>query len=241
MKTKGARLDLPQLPQYHKIKETLNSERKTLLKIRNLEEEDSLVRTIKDAEIVLDGIQKIQTFLWNSFSNHSSLIILFNNEFLSFSRFLQHDYILEICFFEDYLIPDRELFYFDQGEHFFSEYYKWFEEWFENKKNSHLKNQEFLDEMTIDVREKDMECACSGCISRYRSNLRKLVVTECVGIIDESEENISDGIDQGIEKISEIYRKMHRSVEQKIYRVRYGLKRSSLKKVESKLKNEIRE
>ena len=238
---KRTMIELPGLPEYEKIEKALEAERKTILRIRNLEEEDDLVRSTKDAKIILHGLQKIQTFLWNSFSSYPSLISLFNDQFVSFNRFLQHEYILETCFFEDYLIVEKELFYFDKKENFSAKYQTWFEEWFETKKNAHQKNQDFLSEMGMDVKERDMECLCNSCISHCRSNLRKLVVAECMETIDESERHISEGPDHGIEKAGEIYRKMHRNVEKKINRVRYNLKKSSLKKIESKIRSEIKE
>ena len=241
MTLKGITTDLPSLPQYEKIENALEVERKTILRIRKLEEDDDLLRSTKEAKVVLRGLQQIQTLLWNFFSTHPSLISLFNDQFVNFGYFLQHEYILETCFFEDYLVVEKELFYFDLKENLPEKHQVWFEEWIETKKNNHEKNQDFFNEMNMDVKERDMACLCNSCIAHYRSNLRKLVVADCMEVIDESEKEIRAELGHGIEKVGEIYRKMNRNVEQKIHRMRYGLKRSSLKKIESKIKYEIKE
>jgi ATP-dependent RNA helicase SUPV3L1/SUV3 len=50
--------DFPSLPDYEGIRALLDTERKTLIKIHSFAENDDYLRTIEDAEIVLNFVQK---------------------------------------------------------------------------------------------------------------------------------------------------------------------------------------
>ena len=214
-------------------------ERKAILKIRNLEEEDDLVRSSKDAKVILEGLKEIQILLWNSFSSNSFLISLFNYEFLDFNQFLHNDFILETCFFDNHLFPEKALLPFDEESPV--RYLSFFQDWINEKKFNHEKNRTFLNQMSTTTRERDMECRCMDCVSFYRSHLRKLLLEDCLEIIETASGHMEENLEKGMSYISNIYRVMNRDVERKILETGQGLKRASLKKIESRMKTKIKE
>ena len=76
--------DFPALPDYQGIRNLLDTERKTLIKIHSFAENDDYLRTNEDAEIVLNFVEKTQTALWNVFKAHPSLVSIFNTEYVNF-------------------------------------------------------------------------------------------------------------------------------------------------------------
>ena len=65
---------------------------------------------LKKQERYLSFLETIQTNLFNLFQEHPSLEELFDREFVSFKDFASLEYILELCFLDDFIFPDNEDF-----------------------------------------------------------------------------------------------------------------------------------
>lgn len=242
--------ELPTLPQYSAMERVLELERKTFVKINGLDNDDNndeFARPVEKATVILNALEKIQKHLWNFFSLNPSLISLFDIEFISFRQFLRRDCILDICFFDDYLISEKELFVIEDSlekslENSLKKHFLSFTKWTESKEKLHKKTQEFLkSKFDTDTKVKDLECQCVNCIGDYRANLRELVILNGLQLIDTFEKDILNNMEKGVEKVGELYRRMHRELEKTIHRVRYRLRKTSLKKLEYQIKAEIKE
>ena len=104
--------DFPSLPDFNGIRNFLDTERKTLIKIHSFAENDDYLRTVEDAGIILSFVERVQTMLWENFKRNPSLVSIFNTEYINFFEFLQRETILSLIFIDDCLMPEKEIYFF---------------------------------------------------------------------------------------------------------------------------------
>ena len=195
------------LPDYNELKDFLEIERKTLVKNSAFSEEDDYIRSVEDASNVLDSLAIIQELLWRCFDKNPSLMGLFDNEFASFKEFINRDNILELCFLDNYIFTEKELFLFCDDETLsarrLSECEDFFRDWIEKKEKAHVQGQHIIRQsFSIDTKYKDIGCQCVSCIADYRTKLREAVFKDCVDLIEETEGLIESDLEQNLKIVS---------------------------------------
>lgn len=240
--------ELPKLPNYQELKDFLEIERKTIIKINEFSDEDvnEYVRSLSDAHIVFDMLEKIHNTLWNCFDKHPDSRQMFNEKYMPFFQLVNRDYILELCFLENCIFPETEEFVYSVDGKLdldkISENIKFFEIWSESSIEDHEKTQELLKEkFSIELKTKNLECQCIGCIAEYRTKLRETIFSGCIEVIEKYKEEIDDNIYKGIRFVSSKFTVMQKEVDKYFYKVRYRLKRSSLNRLEKQIKGRIKD
>lgn len=238
--------DFPSLPDYSGIGNFLDTERKTLIKIHSFSESDDYLRTIEDAQIILNFVEKVQTMLWNNFKQNPSLVTIFNTEYVNFFEFLQRETILSLIFIDDCLMPEKEIFYFGQdggiNPAVLDLHYGVMRKWSEEKEKNHQETQVLVKEQfSIELKSTNLACQCVSCLADFRTRVREVVFEECVGAINETkskiEEQISSGDDKSIQAVSLHYQNLLRTLDRKFQQVQFRLKKSSLNRLEAQVKS----
>ena len=237
--------DFPALPDYTGIRNLLDNERKTLIKIHSFAENDDYLRTNEDAEIVLNFVEKTQTALWNIFKQYPSLVSVFNTEYVNFFEFLQRDNIVNTIFVDDCLMPEKEIFFFGQdgglNPAVLDLHYAVIKKWADGKEANHVSTQVLLKEnFNSELKTSNLTCQCVACLADYRTRVREVIFEECVTAINETkskiEEHILASIGEGIADVSLIYQNLLRTLDKKFQQVQFRLKKSSLNRLESQIK-----
>lgn len=233
--------DFPALPDYTSIRNFLDTERKTLIKVHSFEKSDDYLRSKEDAEIVLNFVEKIQIYLWECFKRNPSLVAVFNIEYINFFEFLSRESIIENIFIDDCLMPEKEIFYFGQDGGLtpaaLEIHYAVLKKWTDDKELKHTDTQKLIKEnFNTDKKVSELTCQCVSCLADYRTRVREVVFDECVAILNETKVKIEAQIDQKSSDVSFIYQNMLRSLDKKFQSVQYRLKKSSLNRLESQIK-----
>ncbi len=237
--------DFPALPDYQGIRGLLDTERKTLIKIHSFSESDDYLRTIEDAGIVLNFIEKTQTALWNVFKQYPSLVSIFNTEYVSFFEFLQRENIISLIFIDDCLMPEKEIFYFGQdgglNPAVLELHYAVLKKWVDTKEVNHVETQKsFKENFNAELKSSQLACQCVACLADYRTRVREVVYDECVAAINDTKTKIEEQItlnkDNSVSDITAIYQNLLRTLDKKFQQVQFRLKKSSLNRLESQIK-----
>ena len=237
---------IPDIPDFEKIKTLLDTERKTFIRENDFSNEDEYVRSTGDAVLILDFLCEVQTEFWRLFNRQSSLISIFNRDFSSFQEFIQRDMVLEICFIDDCLFPDKDLFYFAEDGKILpdvlEDYKETFRQWIIEMEGAHLSTQEKLStDFDIKLKFKELQCQCVRCASDFRTILRDTIYNECLEFVKDARDKIEESVSDGIEKTSNIYRQLQKNLDKKFFSIRYQLKRTALNRLENQIKKKIRD
>lgn len=237
--------DFPALPDFQGIRNLLDTERKTLIKIHSFAENDDYLRTNEDAEIVLNFVEKTQTALWNIFKQYPSLVAIFNTEYVNFFEFLQRDTIVNTIFVDDCLMPEKEIFFFGQdgglNPAVLDLHYAVIKKWADTKELNHTATQVLLKEnFNPELKTSSLTCQCVSCLADYRTRVREVVYEECVAAITDTktkiEEHLATQTGEGSADVSLIYQNLLRTLDKKFQQVQFRLKKSSLNRLESQIK-----
>ena len=237
--------DFPALPDYQGIRDLLDTERKTLIKIHSFSESDDYLRTVEDAGIVLNFVEKTQSALWNVFKQYPSLVSIFNTEYVNFFEFLQRENIISLIFIDDCLMPEKEIFYFGQDGGLtpavLELHYAVLKKWVEGKETNHVETQKsFKENFNAELKSSQLACQCVACLADYRTRVREVVYDECVAAINDTKAKIEEQIalnkESAISDITTIYQNLLRTLDKKFQQVQFRLKKSSLNRLESQIK-----
>jgi ATP-dependent RNA helicase SUPV3L1/SUV3 len=237
--------DFPALPDYQGIRNLLDTERKTLIKIHSFAENDDYLRTNEDAEIVLNFVEKTQTALWNVFKAHPSLVSIFNTEYVNFYEFMQRENIISTIFVDDCLMPEKEIFFFGQDGGLVPAvldlHYAVLKKWVDGKEVNHVETQKLVKEnFNLELKTSNLACQCVACLADYRTRVREVIFEECTAAITETktkiEEQIASQKGDAIADVTVIYQNMLRSLDKKFQQAQFRLKKSSLNRLESQIK-----
>ncbi len=218
-----------------------------MAKLGGIAEEDSeYVRSQEEAQKILTAIQHIHTQLHALFQAHPSLAALFDKHFLPLSQFFQRSYVLNLCFVDDYLIPEKEMFSLEEEdlEQSLKNHQLLFENWISGQREKHALTQEVIKtSFTPNTSIKQLECQCASCLGDYRSRLRDYTWEQCQLFIQSGRDEIADILSSSNElnAASNIFSDMQRSMEKLFHKVRYSLRRATLGKIEAQAKSKIQE
>jgi ATP-dependent RNA helicase SUPV3L1/SUV3 len=239
--------ELPDLPDYKSLSEALEVERKVVMKAHGFEDEE-YVRDTEDARIVLGFIEKAQVQWWNFFKQYPSLLSLFTAEYGSFYQFLETETILDLCFVDDCLFPEKEVFFFGHDGQlnptFLDIHLKEIEKWCKGKEDKHLQTQSLIHEQfSLELKSNEFSCQCVTCVADYRNQLREFVFKDCQERIEAAKlelQNLLDG-DGNLEKVSDAFKRLQKDIDKRFYKVRFRLRRSTLNRLENQVKSVIKD
>lgn len=239
--------ELPDLVDFSTLKTMLDAERKAVLKAHAFGDSDEYVRDLEGAAVILDFVEKIQTHLWQFFKDYPSLISLFTSEFTSFHQFMQRDNVLDLCFLDDCLFPEKEIYFFGQDGgislNILEIHLKAMQKWTEDKRDKHnLAQKRIIEEFDLNLKPDDLSCACHICENSLRNRLRDFVFEDCKQVIDERVIEIEQSLTkESLDAISEHYKKLQKEIDKKFYKIRFRLRRSTLNRLESQVKSYMRD
>jgi len=244
-----AQPDFPTLPDYLGLKEALEVERKAIIKVHayDQEDEEEYVRDLEGAHAILAFLEDTQTYLWKFFKEHPSLMPLFNEEYTNFSSFIERGTIIDLCFLDDCLFPEKEVFFFGQDGglslNILSLHKKALTLWCEDKLVAHENAQKKIKEnFEFNLRTDDLSCQCFSCLGDFRTKLRESVFEDCQKEIEETHEVLKEKVGVlSTNEISDIFKRMQKNLDKKYYRVRTRLRRSTLNRLEGQVKSIVRE
>lgn len=237
--------DFPALPDFKGIRELLDQERKTLIKVNSFSENDEYLRTEEDAEIILNFVERVQTVLWNAFKEYPSLVSIFNTEYINFFEFLQRDTIISLIYVDDCLMPEKEIFFYGQdgglNPAVLELHFGVLRKWTENKVTNHVDTQKLVKEnFNIEIKHQTLACQCVSCLADYRTRVREVIYDDCINLVNETKAKIeekiqaSKGTDVG--DVTVIYQNLLRGLDKKFQQAQFKLKKSSLNRLESQIK-----
>lgn len=241
--------DVPSLVEFDEIKKFLDSERKTIIAVNGFSEEDTdeYVRSNEDAKLILDFLEGLQKQLHRFFTDNSSLIPLFNKDFISLPEFFSRDYVLEQAFLDDCLIPEKEMFIFGQDGginlNILKVHYDHFMAWTIEKGKLHSETQSLIKEnFSFELKPSQLDCSCASCNGDYRTKLREYVFDQCQSEINQAINSIKENIEKSnLREISRYFVDMQKNIEKTFHKVRYRLKRSTLNRLDSQIKPLIKD
>ncbi len=230
---------------YDEIEKVLEVERKALLKVNELGEDgEQLVRTTEEAELILQTLKEIYLLLSAFFDENAGFKRKFEDYFGSFSRFSQKTYVLEVCFIDDYIFPQKEKLPIesDKLELSLNKAIKNISEWIESSLKLHEKTQLRLkNSFELSLQTKDLSCQCITCISLHRTRVRESIYENCKEIINKASIDIENAMDQDLDCLADIFFVAKKSCDKEVYKARFRLKRSSLNRLEAQIRSKLRE
>jgi ATP-dependent RNA helicase SUPV3L1/SUV3 len=237
--------NLPSLPPFQEIRDYLETERETIIKVNAFSEDDDFIRSGDDAQIVLGFLAEVQTRLWKFFNKFPFFIPYFEKEYMPLREFFRREYIVELCFLDDYLSPERAFMAFAEDgnpdEILMGGIKDNFNDWCTKKESAHQKNLDNLKEnFYLDFSSDELTCKCRICLADYKSRIRDTLFKECVEKLENTKEAITECVDDGIKPVSNLYYSLQKDLDKLFFRFRKKLKKSSLNRLESQVKNQVK-
>lgn len=234
--------DFQALPDYHSIKNYLDTDRKTWMKSHPFASSEDQFRSIEDAAIVLDFVEKTQNYLFEKFKTFPSLVGVFNTEFINWQDFISRDYVLETIFVSDCLMPEKEIFLFGQdgglNPPVLEIHFQTLKKWVDEKVFKHEKTQKELKEnFKLEIKMSELECQCVACLADYRTRVREVAFDECLSLINETVAKIEESLVKPIGEVTLVYQNLLRGLDKRLHLVQYRLKKSSLNRLEAQIKS----
>ena len=239
--------NLSPLVDYENLISAMEQERNAFVKINSFSEDVSLIRSVDDAILIINFLEKTQRRLHELFLKYPSLEYPFSKEFVHFNDFISREYILEACFLDDFLFPDNENFPLTSPADdsfkpdYLTEYEDFLFNYCEKVENDHKNTQLIIHENFNDkISLKDLPCKCLSCLTDYRSTLRDLVYTESIELIENAQINISTSIDNDDQTALSLFRELQKTLDKKFYNLRFKIKRSTLNRLEAQIKSRLK-
>jgi ATP-dependent RNA helicase SUPV3L1/SUV3 len=240
--------EVPSIVNFKEIESDLVLERKLIIEKNEIKGEDlDYVRTVDDAKLILNFVEKIQKTISDLLTRYPSLTVNFSSEFISAKVFFSKDYVLDLLFLDDCLIPEKETFLFGQdggvSKKVLNLHISFFNEWKERKEKLHVKTQDLLNSrFDIDIKPSNLECECSNCTSLYRTRLRENILDVSYDIINTAAANIEKEIEsKSITETSYLFTDMQKETDKVLHKIRYRLKKSAINRLSNQIKGKVKE
>ena len=237
--------EIPNRPNFEELKRLIPAERKAIIKIHDVSDE-SMVRIEEDANILIDFISIFQNKVFDFFDEIPSMVQVFSTDFIPIQEFIRSDYIFDICFLDDCLFPTEDKFYFgpegivEQGV--LNLHLLEIEEWIKDKKKNHYETQKFIrEEFDPKVKLKEIACRCTQCVADYRSQQRDRLYEECMEYLEKYYDRIEKYIDEDPGACPSVFKEMKSHIDQAIRSRRHQLRRGTLNRLETQVKNRLRD
>lgn len=227
---------------FSEIDENLEASRNVLLKsILNEDTED--LRTLEESKLILDVYQKMIMDTADLIQQYPSLEGLFEKNFGKFKYYTFRENIIAICLTDEYLFPETGEYPLTFGQEVKEEdlnhYAESFHEWIQEIETKHKNSQhKILNDFNVDMKQSELDCHCSKCIADFRATLRDHVFKEQKALIEKAVEELEEYIEhRDVSYISDYVSKLKRNIERNLGKVKYKLKRGSLNKLDSQIKD----
>jgi ATP-dependent RNA helicase SUPV3L1/SUV3 len=226
---------------YSELESGLSSAKNAFLQTALLGEEGP-IRSVEEAKNILQAVKSIALKTEKLIHDHPSLESIYEKEFGAFKHLQERETVLEICFLDDYLMPESESYPLIEGQivsqELLNNYQESYSQWVEEIIKNHFDTQEKIrDHFDLEAKTADFTCQCVKCLADYRAKIRDTVFKDQVTIIDEGVEKLFDLIlTENISFISDYVQKMKKRLERNLHKIRYKLKRGSLNKLDADVK-----
>lgn len=232
---------------YEDIRSNLETSRKALLTTSILGDEKSPgVRSLEESNLILTTLESIAVDTREMVDAYPSLELLFEKTFGRVREVFDREAIVETCLIEDYIFPVTTTYPFLVEGKFSPEltgsYQETFKAWANEKSRSHVATQDLLKlNFEIKLSDKDLTCQCAQCLGDYRTQVRESVFNTQSSLIDKTEDKLHDWVlTKKITDISNAVFDLKKVLDKNFHQMRNKLKRSSVNKLETEVKNHFR-
>lgn len=232
---------------YQDIRSNLENSRNALISTSiSGDEESPGLRSLTDANLVLDSLESIAIDTKNLLDTHPSLESLFEKSFGKTREVFDRTPIIETALVEDFIFPTTNQFSLLVDGEFSPEvtasYKEIFKAWTEDKIVKHIETQDLLkNKFDLKIGDRDLTCQCVQCLGDYRTQIRESVYKAQTDLIDQAEEKLHEWVlTKRISDISLAVFNLKRDLEKNFHQMRNKLKRSSVNKLETEVKTHFR-
>ncbi len=232
---------------YQDIRSNLEISRKALITTSILEDDESSgVRSLEEAQTVLDTLESIALDSQILFEQLPPLESLFEKSFGKLRELYDRASIVETALVEDFIFPATSQYSLLVDGQFNAEvassYKEIFKAWTEEKTSKHAATQELIKlNFELKINDRDLVCQCVQCLGDYRAQVREAVFALQSGLIDTTEEKLHDWVlTRKIADVSGAVFNLKRDLEKNFHQMRNKLKRSSVNKLENEVKAHFR-
>lgn len=232
---------------YQDIRSNLEPSRLAFIKTSLLGDDESpRARSTEEASIVLDTLESIALDTRELLNLYPSLETLFEKNFGPSHELFTREPIVEISFIEDFIFPVLSQYPVIVDGEFSPEvtksYVDIFKAWKDEKSENHLTTQELIrTNFDLKMAEKDIPCQCSQCLGDFRTQVREVLYTQQVALIDKAEEKLFDIVlVKRISDVSGAVFDLKKNLDKNFHVMKNKLKRSSVNKLENEIKHYFR-
>ncbi|MCT4642833.1 MAG: helicase-related protein [Bacteriovoracaceae bacterium] len=225
---------------FEEIKESLSLNRKAFVQSGSIDE--SFLRSSDEALSILEVFEKISMQYDALIEEHHCLESLFEKDFGKAKIFKNRQQILDICFWDEYIFPDKQMYFVDKESKLDLEvlfgYYDDFKSWCYEVTQKHIETQDLIkNNYSLDLKQKDLACQCIKCHADFKAKLRDFVYKSQVEEINRCEQELFDLIvENDISYLCDYVQKLKKRLEKEVHKIRYRLKRGSLNRLSSDVK-----
>jgi ATP-dependent RNA helicase SUPV3L1/SUV3 len=205
--------------------------------------DDTSLRSTDDAKLIIETLIVIFEKSKELFKQFPSLEGIFDKEFGPFEDTFHRESVLEIAFIEDFLFPDKQEYIIEiEGEFnpkVLEAYHTSFSDWCSLKVEFHQKTQTLIKEnFHLKLNQGSLDCQCQICVGDFRAKIRDVAFKEQRENIAKLEQKLNEKIvSHTINQVSEEFSHYRKKMDKALVSLRHRLKRGSLKKLDSELKD----
>lgn len=224
------------------IRNNLDTARKALITTSISGDDTSEIRSVQEAELVVDTIAFIYGEIRLLLNEFPSLDSLFEQRFGPLRELADRESVVETALLDEYLFPRTEQFAFSVDGSFNQDlvrsYQELFKNWCQERRDAHVKTQDLLkNRFDLKFHPSEMACQCTQCAADYRTKLREEVMRQQEEMINQAEEKLFDLVlTRSITDVSNHVFNLRKNLERGLNNVRTKFKRSSLNKLEAEVK-----
>ncbi len=226
---------------FEEIEDNLEASRKVYIRTHLDDDEDDF-RTLQEAFFVFNTLKKIAIETFKAIEEVPALETLVEKDFGKLNHVFSRDSLIEVCVYENYLFPESDEYPLPEDHrvdeallrNYEEAHYKWLLDIKEKHSISQIRIHE---QLSLELKQSELECQCHKCVADYRAKLRDLVYQEQARKIEEATEKLGDIIlEETLHYTSDFVSKLRKSLDKGVGSLRYKLKRGSLNKLDSDVK-----
>lgn len=226
---------------FEELNESLPLMRKAFVQSA-LDQDEQFVRPTSEAVEVLKILKGISLEYDKVIEVHPSLESLYEKDFSKSKYLKDKEYILDVCFVEEHLFPETQMFAISKEEvlnlELLYNYFDSFKDWIEDAIKKHESTQIFIKEKyNLDIKLKDLDCGCIKCHADFKAKLRDFVYKTQINEINKCVEELHELIlDNKVSYLCDYVQKLKKRIDRDLHAIRYRLKRGSLNRLNSDIK-----
>ena len=204
------------------------------------------MRSLENSHLILDTLESIALDTKKMVEEYPSLESLFEKNFGKVREVFDRAAITETCFLEDFIFPVTGVYPLSVDGEFSPEmtasYKDIFKAWVDETIARHIDNQITLKEkFDLKINDSEMSCKCVQCLGDYRTQVRDAVYETQTKLIDRAEERLHEMVlVKRISDVSNAVFDLKKNLDKNFHQMRNKLKRSSVNKLETEVKQYYR-